>query len=160
MHSPWRSWHHAIDLAQLDWTSPGSNCLPRRARRAARNRPRPEHPKFADAIVRVTHSAICGSDLWFYRGITEMTPGERTGHEFVGVVEEVGSDVRDFRRGDSVIAPFVMSDGTCEFCHDGLQTSWHAPALLRSRRERRPSRVRPRHLCRRNARQDAGRNCQ
>jgi hypothetical protein len=85
--------------------------------------PDPSIRNSTDAIVRVTRAAICGSDLWFYRGITEMTPGERTGHEFVGVVEEAGTDVRNFRRGDAVIAPFVMSDGTCEFCHAGLQTS-------------------------------------
>ena len=76
-----------------------------------------------DAIVRVTRAAICGSDLWFYRGVTEWTPGERTGHEFVGIVEEVGPEVRSVRAGDAVIAPFVSSDGTCEFCHAGLQTS-------------------------------------
>lgn len=76
-----------------------------------------------DAIVRVTRAAICGSDLWFYRGVTEWTPGDRTGHEFVGIVEETGSEVRSVRPGDAVIAPFVSSDGTCEFCHAGLQTS-------------------------------------
>lgn len=76
-----------------------------------------------DAIVRVTRAAICGSDLWFYRGVTQWTPGERTGHEFVGIVEETGSEVRGLRRGDVVIAPFVSSDGTCEFCRAGLQTS-------------------------------------
>lgn len=76
-----------------------------------------------DAIVRVTRAAICGSDLWFYRGVTEWTPGERTGHEFVGIVEEVGPEVRSVRAGDAVIAPFVSSDGTCEFCRAGLQTS-------------------------------------
>ena len=76
-----------------------------------------------DAIVRVTRAAICGSDLWFYRGVTEWTPGERTGHEFVGIVEEVGPEVRSVRAGDAVIAPFVSSDGTCEFCCAGLQTS-------------------------------------
>ncbi len=76
-----------------------------------------------DAIVRVLRAAICGSDLWFYRGITQWEPGERTGHEFVGVVEEIGGDVRAVRRGDYVIAPFVSSDGTCEFCRAGLQTS-------------------------------------
>lgn len=76
-----------------------------------------------DAIVRVTRAAICGSDLWFYRGVTQWTPGDRTGHEFVGIVQEVGSEVRTVRSGDTVIAPFVSSDGTCEFCHAGLQTS-------------------------------------
>ena len=76
-----------------------------------------------DAIVRVVRAAICGSDLWFYRGVTEWTPGDRTGHEFVGIVEEAGRDVRSFKKGDYVIAPFVSSDGTCEFCHHDLQTS-------------------------------------
>jgi threonine dehydrogenase-like Zn-dependent dehydrogenase len=76
-----------------------------------------------DAIVRVTRAAICGSDLWFYRGVTQWTPGDRTGHEFVGIVEETGSDVRTLRPGDPVIAPFVSSDGACEYCRAGLQTS-------------------------------------
>lgn len=76
-----------------------------------------------DAIVRVTHAAICGSDLWFYRGVTQWTPGDRTGHEFIGVVQEVGANVRSVRAGDRVIAPFVSSDGTCEYCLAHLQTS-------------------------------------
>ncbi|HZY96869.1 MAG TPA: alcohol dehydrogenase catalytic domain-containing protein [Candidatus Cybelea sp.] len=76
-----------------------------------------------DAIVRVTHAAICGSDLWFYRGVTEWTPGDRTGHEFVGIVQEIGGEVRSVRPGDAVIAPFAWSDGACEFCQAGLQTS-------------------------------------
>src|SRR5271166_683591 len=76
-----------------------------------------------DAIVRVTRAAICGSDLWFYRGVRQLTPGVRTGHEFVGVVEAVGSEVQTVRPSDAVIAPFAWSDGTCEFCRAGLQTS-------------------------------------
>lgn len=76
-----------------------------------------------DAIVRVTRAAICGSDLWFYRGVTQLEPGARTGHEFVGVVEATGPDVRTVRTGDAVIAPFAYSDGTCEFCRAGLQTA-------------------------------------
>src|SRR5580658_7721186 len=83
----------------------------------------PELRESTDAIVRVTRAAICGSDLWFYRGVTQWTPGDRTGHEFVGVVEEIGSDVRSLKPGDLVIAPFVSSDGTCEFCREGLTTS-------------------------------------
>lgn len=75
-----------------------------------------------DAIVRMTRAAICGSDLWFYRGVTQWEPGDRTGHEFVGIVEETGSDVHGVRRGDAVIVPFAFSDGTCEFCRAGLQT--------------------------------------
>jgi threonine dehydrogenase-like Zn-dependent dehydrogenase len=87
------------------------------------NVPDPSVSSPQDAIVRVTRAAICGSDLWFYRGVTELTPGDRTGHEFVGIVQEVGSDVRSVRAGDAVIAPFAWSDGTCEFCRAGLQTS-------------------------------------
>lgn len=76
-----------------------------------------------DAIVRVTRAAICGSDLWFYRGVSQPETGTRTGHEFVGVVEEVGTDVRSVRKSDVVVSPFAWSDGTCEFCREGLQTS-------------------------------------
>lgn len=87
------------------------------------NVPDPRIREDGDAIVRVTRAAICGSDLWFYRGVTQWTPGDRTGHEFVGVVEEAGDGVRNVRAGDYVIAPFVSSDGTCEFCRANLQTS-------------------------------------
>lgn len=76
-----------------------------------------------DAIVRITHTAICGSDLWFYRGQTPYQPGWRTGHEPMGVVEAVGRDVRTVKPGDLVLAPFAFSDGTCEFCRKGIQTS-------------------------------------
>jgi threonine dehydrogenase-like Zn-dependent dehydrogenase len=76
-----------------------------------------------DAIVRITHACICGSDLWFYRGIQTYEPGWRTGHEWMGIVEEVGSEVKTVKKGDRVLAPFTFSDGSCEFCHDGLQTS-------------------------------------
>ena len=77
-----------------------------------------------DALVRVTHACICGSDLWPYRGDLEIygRPG-RTGHEFMGIVEAVGAEVRTIRPGQQVIAPFAFSDGTCDFCAQGLQTS-------------------------------------
>jgi len=77
----------------------------------------------SDAIVRITHACICGSDLWFYRGLDEWKPGWRAGHEWMGVVEDVGTDVSTIKRGDRVLAPFAFSDGTCEFCGKGLQTS-------------------------------------
>ena len=85
--------------------------------------PDPSLREATDAIVRVTRAAICGSDLWFYRGIVEREPGERTGHEFVGIVEEVGSAVKTLEPGDAVIAPFAIGDGTCAYCRRGLQTS-------------------------------------
>lgn len=76
-----------------------------------------------DVVVRVVRACICGSDLWAYRGEAERQPGQRIGHEFLGVVEETGSRVTAFATGDLVVAPFVWSDGTCEFCAEGLQTS-------------------------------------
>jgi threonine dehydrogenase-like Zn-dependent dehydrogenase len=76
-----------------------------------------------DALVRVTAGAICGSDLWSYRSMAHEEPGRRMGHEFVGVVEEVGADVSVFKRGDVVVAPFVWADNTCDFCREGLHTS-------------------------------------
>jgi threonine dehydrogenase-like Zn-dependent dehydrogenase len=76
-----------------------------------------------DAIVQVVASCICGSDLWAYRGVAKREPGQRIGHEFVGVVAEIGSDVTVIRKGDFVIAPFVWADGTCPYCAEGLFTS-------------------------------------
>ncbi len=76
-----------------------------------------------DVIVRVVNAAICGSDLWSYRGLSSATPGGRIGHEFIGVVEAGGSAVRRFKTGDFVAAPFNFSDGTCAFCQEGVYTS-------------------------------------
>ncbi|MFD9689468.1 zinc-dependent alcohol dehydrogenase family protein [Kitasatospora sp. NPDC059146] len=76
-----------------------------------------------DAVVRVVNACICGSDLWAYRGVAARVPGQRIGHEFLGVVEAVGPEVTGFAPGDFVLAPFVWSDGTCGFCREGLHTS-------------------------------------
>ncbi|MEV7138054.1 zinc-dependent alcohol dehydrogenase family protein [Streptomyces tauricus] len=76
-----------------------------------------------DAVVRVVRSCICGSDLWAYRGESARTPGQRIGHEFLGIVEETGADVGTVRRGDLVVAPFMWSDGVCDYCREGLTTS-------------------------------------
>ncbi|MBK3642149.1 zinc-dependent alcohol dehydrogenase family protein [Streptomyces sp. MBT33] len=76
-----------------------------------------------DAVVRVLRACICGSDLWAYRGEAARQPGQRIGHEFLGVVEETGSEVSGFRRGDLVVAPFMWSDGVCDYCREGLTTS-------------------------------------
>jgi hypothetical protein len=76
-----------------------------------------------DAVVAVTRACICGSDLWPYQSMERNGVGRRMGHEFIGTVEEVGSDVRSVKKGDLVVAPFAWSDGTCEFCRQGLQTS-------------------------------------
>jgi hypothetical protein len=76
-----------------------------------------------DAVVRVVASAICGSDLWAYGSMPASQQGRRMGHEFLGVVEDVGADVSGLNRGDLVVTPFVWADNTCDFCAEGLQTS-------------------------------------
>jgi threonine dehydrogenase-like Zn-dependent dehydrogenase len=76
-----------------------------------------------DALVVVTRACICGSDLWPYNQMEHSDTGQRMGHEFIGVVEAVGADVRNVKVGDVVVAPFAWSDGTCVFCREGLHTS-------------------------------------
>jgi threonine dehydrogenase-like Zn-dependent dehydrogenase len=76
-----------------------------------------------DAVVRVTRAAICGSDLWPYKSMPRSQTGRRMGHEFIGVVDSIGSDVQTLKVGQLVVAPFLVSDGTCEFCREGLQAS-------------------------------------
>jgi threonine dehydrogenase-like Zn-dependent dehydrogenase len=76
-----------------------------------------------DAIVRVVAGCICGSDLWPYRGENPIQAGSTIGHEAVGVVEAVGSDVRSFRSGDFVIVPFDHCDNTCPHCVAGIQSA-------------------------------------
>lgn len=85
-------------------------------------RKKPVIDKPTDAIVRVVLACVCGSDLWFYRGLAPHAEGP-IGHEFIGVVEEVGSAVKDIKKGDFVIAPFAFSDGTCPHCHAGFHTA-------------------------------------
>jgi threonine dehydrogenase-like Zn-dependent dehydrogenase len=80
-----------------------------------------------DALVRVIGACICGSDLWPYASRTAEDAPFRVGHEFVGVVEATGREVTTVKKGDLVVAPFAISDGTCQFCRDGLQTSCAHP---------------------------------
>jgi threonine dehydrogenase-like Zn-dependent dehydrogenase len=86
-------------------------------------RPEPALDQPTDAIIKVTAGCICGSDLWPYRGENDITPGDTIGHEMIGVVEEVGSEVRSFRPGDFVIAPFCHSDNTCPDCRAGVTSA-------------------------------------
>jgi len=79
--------------------------------------------KPTDALVRITRACICGSDLWPYKDLPPTPNGRPMGHEAIGVVEAVGNEVRKVKKGDFVIMPFAYSDGTCEFCHEGLQTA-------------------------------------
>src|SRR5258705_9705976 len=76
-----------------------------------------------DALLRITRACICGSDLWPYHDLPPTENGRRMGHEAIGVVEAVGAEVRKVKKGDFVIMPFAYSDGTCDFCHEGLQTA-------------------------------------
>ncbi|MEU2198660.1 zinc-dependent alcohol dehydrogenase family protein [Isoptericola sp. NPDC019482] len=73
-----------------------------------------------DAIIRVTATCICGSDLWPYRGVEDVHDAVM-GHEYVGVVEEIGADVRTVKVGDFVVGSFWASDNTCEICESGYQ---------------------------------------
>ncbi len=83
--------------------------------------PDPEIINPHDAIIRVTRTAICGSDLHLYAGlIPSMESGDILGHEFMGIVEEVGSEVRKVKRGDRVVIPFTIACGNCLFCKGDL----------------------------------------
>ncbi len=76
-----------------------------------------------DALVRVVAACVCGSDLWPYRGENAVDEPTRIGHEFVGVVEKLGSEVSTLNEGDFVVAPFLYSDGDCAHCRNGIPTS-------------------------------------
>ena len=97
---------------------------PYRIRTVDKPMPKIEHPE--DAIVRVTRSCICGSDLHIYHGLVPDTRvGSTFGHEFIGIVEEVGKDVQKLKVGDHVLVPFNISCGRCAFCKQGLFGNCH-----------------------------------
>lgn len=85
--------------------------------------PDPKLVQPTDAVVRIVRACVCGSDLHPYRQMEATQEGTPMGHEFLGVVEETGSEVRSLKAGDFVIAPFAWSDNTCDFCREGFQTS-------------------------------------
>ena len=85
-------------------------------------RERPTVVEPTDAVIRVTAACVCGSDLWPYRGVESLDGSTPMGHEYVGVVEEVGSEVRTVRPGDFVVGSFWASDNTCEICRAGYQS--------------------------------------
>lgn len=96
--------------------------------------PDPSLLRSSDAIVRVTLAGVCGSDLHFFNNGADLglAPGTRLGHEFVGVVEAVGDDVRTLSVGQRVVAPFAFSDGECVNCRRGLHTSCEAGGIFGS----------------------------
>jgi threonine dehydrogenase-like Zn-dependent dehydrogenase len=85
--------------------------------------PRPTIQEPTDAVVQVVAGCICGSDLWPYRGANDIDSGSTIGHECVGIVTEVGSEVRSFAEGDFVVVPFVHCDNTCAHCRNGAQSA-------------------------------------
>lgn len=82
-------------------------------------RPAPELIEPTDAIIKMAATCVCGSDLWPYRGEDPISEPMAMGHEYVGVVEQVGADVHDIKVGDFVVGSFCISDNTCEICTDG-----------------------------------------
>ncbi len=87
------------------------------------NAPEPKIVAPTDAVIRTVATCVCGSDLWSYRGINPVTEPQPIGHEYVGIVEEVGSDVSTVRAGQFVIGSFISSDNTCPICRAGYHTS-------------------------------------
>jgi threonine dehydrogenase-like Zn-dependent dehydrogenase len=87
------------------------------------HRPEPTIVQPTDAIIRLSATCICGSDLWPYRGIEPFDGTRPMGHEYVGIVEEVGRDVRTIKPGQFVIGSFFASDNTCDICRAGYQSS-------------------------------------
>ena len=85
-------------------------------------RPDPKIQDPTDAVVRVVRGCVCGSDLWYYRGINPHQVGS-IGHEYIGVIEAVGDQVKDLAVGDFVIAPFTFNDGTCPACRAGFESN-------------------------------------
>ena len=93
-------------------------------------RPDPAIIEPTDAIIRIAATCVCGSDLWPYRGIEPITEPTPMGHEYVGVVEEVGSAVRNIKPGQFVVGSFFASDNTCPICQAGYQSRCvHAVAI-------------------------------
>jgi threonine dehydrogenase-like Zn-dependent dehydrogenase len=85
--------------------------------------PDPSIEEPTDAILRVTRACICGSDLWPYASLEASEGGRIMGHEALGIVEDVGLEVKTLKPGDVVVMPFASSDGSCEFCREGLNTA-------------------------------------
>jgi threonine dehydrogenase-like Zn-dependent dehydrogenase len=87
------------------------------------DRPDPVIQQPTDVVLRLSATCVCGSDLWPYRGVERLDGPRPMGHEYAGVVEEVGSEVATIRRGQFVVGSFFASDNTCEICRAGYQTS-------------------------------------
>ncbi|RYZ18490.1 MAG: glutathione-dependent formaldehyde dehydrogenase, partial [Chitinophagaceae bacterium] len=82
----------------------------------------PQIEQNTDVILKVTSTAICGSDLHIYNGFIPQPQSMVLGHEFMGIVEEIGSGITNLKVGDRVVVPFPISCGTCHFCNMSLPT--------------------------------------
>ena len=82
--------------------------------------PKPQLQKPTDAIIKIVRASVCGSDLWWFRGISHRDANSLVGHEAIGIVEEVGAEVHDIHVGDFVIAPFTHGCGHCAACLAGF----------------------------------------
>src|SRR4029450_13779894 len=124
MEAPWRCREPGAGAPGGDSMRAMAYRGPYKIRMEEKERPAIEHPK--DAIVRVQLAAICGSDLHLYHGMMPDTRiGPTFGHEFIGVVDEVGSSVRNVAVGDRVMVPFNIFCGTCWYCARGLYSNCH-----------------------------------
>ncbi|MHC9295396.1 zinc-dependent alcohol dehydrogenase family protein [Mycobacterium sp. LTG2003] len=94
------------------------------------NRPDPKIIEPTDAVIRVSAACICGSDLWPWRGIEDVSSATPMGHEYVGIVEEVGSEVTTIKPGQFVVGSFFASDNTCEICQAGYQSRCEHAVLM------------------------------
>lgn len=101
-------------------------------------RPDPRIIEPTDAIIRITVACVCGSDLWPYRGIETFDRPQPMGHEYCGIVEEVGSAVKTIKRGQFVVGSFWASDNTCTICQGGYQSRCVDARPMGRRARRRP----------------------
>ena len=113
---------------------------PRDVRVEQRDDPEIIHP--TDAIIRLSATCVCGSDLWPYRGLEPVDRPTPMGHEYFGIVQEIGADVTSIKPGEFVIGSFVASDNTCENCQAGYQSRCaHVEFVARRRPGRVPARA-------------------
>lgn len=90
-----------------------------------------------DAVIRTVAACVCGSDLWRYRGIAPVDKPTPIGHEYVGIVEQVGDDVKTVKVGDFVVGGFTFSDNTCPVCRRGAHANCQKAAAMTAARPRR-----------------------
>jgi threonine dehydrogenase-like Zn-dependent dehydrogenase len=116
------TWPPGFECAQIQETDMKAAIFKGPGAIAVEERPKPAVREPSDAVVRVVLACVCGSDLWYYRGESDHPVGP-IGHEFIGVVDEIGDDVTTVAVGDFVISPFAWSDGVCKNCAAGFHTA-------------------------------------